>query len=65
MKYDGKILQMKLWTEIQIKLSANQMAYSSQNHLMLPINLMITSLAKWANLGRKCQQRRVSHRIHA
>jgi hypothetical protein len=26
---------------------------------------MITSLAKWANLGRKCQQQTVSHCIHA
>jgi hypothetical protein len=37
--------------------------YSSQNHLMLPIILMITSLAKWANLGKKCQQRTVSHQV--
>ena len=49
---------MKLWVErqIQLHLSLNQMAYKSQNHLMLPIILMIISLEKWANLGRKCQQ---------
>jgi hypothetical protein len=45
--------------------ASNQIAYSSQNQLMLPIILMITLLAKWANLGRKCQQYTVSHRINA
>ena len=39
---------MKLWAErqIQLHLSSNQMAYSSQNHLMLPIVFMITSLVE-------------------
>jgi hypothetical protein len=63
----GEKKQVCILPERQVQLHhlSNQMAYSTQNHLMLPIIFMIASLAKWAKLNKKYKQLTVSHRIHA